>query len=86
MAGIQPVAPVRQMQVRATQADQYDEEIMAEPFDRIAKLTTRLSRAPSGADPIDEAEIAAHLRQAHKETKPPVNVLVQALMAGSVTT
>lgn len=77
-------SPVRQMQARAAQADFYDEELLAGPFDQIAQLTTRLSKAPSGADSIDEAEIAEHLRQARKGPKPPVSVLVQALAAGSV--
>lgn len=75
---------VRQMQARAAQADSDADDTLAEPFNAIARMTTRLGKSPAGADPIDEAEIAVHLSQPRDEPRPAAKLLVQALAAGSI--
>jgi hypothetical protein len=76
---------VRQMQARAAQAGGvFESELLAKPWEEIAKLTTQLSLSPAGGNPLDEEQIAAHLNQASKEPRLRAAVLVQALAAGSI--
>lgn len=63
----------------------YDDKCLAPAFRRISELAVRLSQSPPDAGPLDEARIAAHLRQASKApAPPPSHLLVQALAAGSI--
>jgi hypothetical protein len=74
---------VRQMQARASKFDRDGTELLAAPYDRIAELTAKLSKAPATGGDIGEAEIAAHLL-APGSPRPPAAVLVRALAAGSL--
>ena len=78
------VSPIRQMQARAARADDYDDDLLAEPFDQIARLTTQFIGAKSASRPLDEAAIAAQLQQPRARPDSSVHVLVRALAAGSI--
>jgi hypothetical protein len=78
---------VRDMQARASKYDRPGDKSLAGPYDRIAELTAKLSKAPEAngkIGDIGEAEIAAHVSARGGTPRPPASVLVRALAAGSV--